>query len=110
MGIFDNAKSILIGDKEVKSLEIDGGTIWEKEIEPPTPSSRSVTLTYLGEYDAPKINHTVTIDGDNLGNTDTNGAITVTLTDGAHQVSESNVTPTEFTVDETHTSFTIKDT
>lgn len=34
MGIFDNAKSILIGDKEVKSIEVDGGTIWDNEIEP----------------------------------------------------------------------------
>ena len=39
MGIFDNAKSILIGDKEVKSLEIDGGTIWEKVTESSSESN-----------------------------------------------------------------------
>ena len=38
MGIFDNAKSITFNDKEVKSITVDGGVIYEKDEPTPTPS------------------------------------------------------------------------
>jgi hypothetical protein len=40
--VFDDVATITIGGKEVQSIEIDGGVIWEKES--PTPSTRSVTI------------------------------------------------------------------
>ena len=39
-GIFDDVSSITIGNKEVASIEIEGGVIWEKES--PTPT---ITIT-----------------------------------------------------------------
>ena len=115
MGIFDNAKSIVIGDKEVKSIEIDGGTIWEKEVEPPAPSVRDITLKCYAQFGTsePTIVDTspITLNGvtkntNNIGGvsfTDVpDGEQTVTLT-----VDGSKTSSVTITVDASHTTFEV---
>ena len=68
MGIFDNAKSIVLGNKEVKSIEIDGGTIWEKEVEPPAPSTHTITINCGNFYSSTQITmNNITVTSDNRG-------------------------------------------
>ena len=73
MGIFDNAKSILIGDKEVKSISIDGGVIYEKD--EPTPSLPTVTVTVTDYSNNPVENAHISLSGNAFyqGDTDENG-------------------------------------
>lgn len=111
MGIFDNAKSILIGSKEVKSIVIGEGTIYEKEV---PASTYDLSFTVVGEPitsdPVPLANATVTI-GDKSGTTGSAGGCTISGVEaGEYSVtatySGSSKTET-IVVDESHTSFTI---
>ena len=102
--VFDNATSITIGNKEVASIVIDGGTIWEKEVEPPTPSLRTVTLHCGSSYDSQSITlNNVTKTSDSQGHVTFDD-----VPDGTYVVTTSyDGTPKKatITVDETHTLF-----
>ena len=115
MGSFDNAKSIVIGDKEVKSIEVDGGTIWEKEVEPPTPSVRDITLkcyTQYGSSTPVRVDTCpVTLNGETK-NTNNIGAVAFTgVSDGEHTVVLTYDTPkttsATITVDADHTAIDV---
>lgn len=82
MGIFDNAKSITFNDKEVKSITVDGGVIYEAD----EPIGGDVTLKFPSHYTG----MSVAIDGESYV-TDSNGECTVSLANGTHtlQISES---------------------
>ena len=105
MGIFDNAKSILIGDKEVKSIEVDGGSIWESE---PTPVLRNITVSCGGNYDESYIH----LDGSVTRTANHSGVVTFSdVSDGVHELTatdwQSNPVKCSISVDETHTSFDV---
>ena len=110
MGIFDNAKSIVIGDKEVKSIEVDGGTIWEKEVEPPAPILRNITVSCGRNYDESYI----TLDGSVTQTANHYGVVTFSdVSDGVHELTaydvQSNPVKCSISVDETHTSFDVSE-
>ena len=108
MGIFDNAKSIVIGDKEVKSIEVDGGVIWESE--PPAPVLRNITVSCGGNYDESYI----TLDGSVTRTANHYGVVTFSdVSDGVHELTaydvQSNPVKCSISVDETHTSFDVSE-
>ena len=130
MGIFDNAKSIMIGDKEVKSITIGEGTVYEKAVEP-TPSTNTVSFTLL-DYttgnpvqgvQVPIYKESSSGGSPELigvsGNSGSAGGCTISnVPDGAYYVDGDfdvkllDGTPTEsriaeITVDSTHNSFTL---
>lgn len=47
MGIFDNANKVMIGGKEVQSIKVGTGVIYEK---PVTPSKIATHITKSGNY------------------------------------------------------------
>lgn len=49
MGLFDNAKTVTINNKEVKSLKIGTAIIWEKG-DSPTPTKLATHITKSGNY------------------------------------------------------------
>jgi len=113
MGIFDNAKSILIGDKEVKSIEVDGGTIWESE--PPAPSLRTVTMVCritMGSSTTLANGYVVTLNGATKITGDSNGtAVFNDVPDGEYNVTiTNNIDTTQsatITVDADHTNLDV---
>ncbi len=67
--VFDNATSITIGNKEVKSIEIDGGTIWESnppEITLTCKKSDSGTITLLSNVSIKLNNVTKSTDSEGV--------------------------------------------
>ena len=73
MSIFDNATSIVINDKVVKSIAIDGGVIYEAD--EPTPSLPTVTVTVTDYSNNPVENAHISLSGNAYyqGDTDENG-------------------------------------
>lgn len=103
MGIFDDAKSIIIGGKEVASITIDGGTIYEQPV-----TTRDIGFTVT---DGTNALSSVTVSvASKTGTTDGSGECTISeVEDGTYTVTYTKtgyVTVTnEITVDSTHTSF-----
>ena len=103
--VFDNATSITIGSKEVASIEIDGGSIWESE---PVPSEFSVTLDcteMVGNVHTPLKNEEFSLDGVSV-TSDGNAQIITTLSEGTHTIEwvKQSLSTKTFNVDATHTS------
>ena len=110
MGIFDNASSIQIGDKEVASMKIGEATIWEKEVEPPTPILRNITVSCGRNYDESYI----TLDGSVTQTANHDGVVAFSdVSDGVHELTaydvQSNPVKCSISVDETHTSFDVSE-
>lgn len=106
--IFDNASSIVIDSKEVKSIEVDGGVIWESE--PPAPVLRNITVSCGGNYDESYI----TLDGSVTQTANHDGVVTFSdVPDGVHELTatdwQSNPVKCSISVDETHTSFDVSE-
>lgn len=122
MGIFDNATSVTINNKEVASMKIGEATIYEKEV---TPSTRTVTIISTTENPdsgsqgtVPFVGVTITLNGvSKYVNGDSNPTSTLEFTDvpdGEYTVTCKNVLNETFisqsnpiTVDSSHTSFTM---
>jgi len=89
MGIFDNAKSITIGEKVVKSITVDGGVIYEAdEPTPPTPT-KNIEILVTSKSTAQTIqNAEVIIDNDSSmkGITDDGGTVNISVPLGEHTV------------------------
>lgn len=109
MGIFDNATSITIGGKEVASMKIGEATIYEKQV---TPSTRTVTIDNMDSYGTDYLQScTLTLNGVTQQSSGNHATVTFEdVPDGEYTVTYSGHTSTDnpITVDETHTSFTMK--
>ena len=110
MGIFDNVTSVTIDDKAVKSITIDGGTVYEAEVEPTlfdviftvvdastSEAISGATVTYEGTDKTTDSNGQCTFDDISEGSIFVNASATGYVTGSLVQVS----------VDSEHTSFTI---
>ena len=120
MGVFDNATSITIDDKEVASIKIGEATLYEKEV---TPTTRTVTIISTRETadsgsqgTVPFVGVTITLNGVSKyvdGNTNPTSTLEFTdVPDGEYTVTCKNVLNETFksqsnpiTVDRSHTSF-----
>ena len=87
MGIFDNAKSITFNDKEVKSITVDGGVIYEAD--EPTGEDVVFTITSI-ELGEGAIEGASIVLGEFSGTTDSNGKCTISnVPDGEYSYTVS---------------------
>ena len=103
MGIFDNATSVTINNKEVASMKIGEATIYEKEV---APTTRTVHITCTDGVSLLKNMREFRIDNGSLMSTDENAVLTADLTDGSHTVTMVDMSRT-IVVDEDHTTFSL---
>ena len=87
MGIFDNAKSITFNDKEVKSITVDGGVIYEAD-EPVLTYKATFTIINNKSSDFFISGAEVIVDNDQSmrGVTDSDGKCIIDVSGGTHDV------------------------
>ena len=108
MSIFDNVTSIVINDKEVKSISVDGGVIYEAD----EPVVYDVTvLVYDSATDDPVSGVSATI-GETTNTTDSNGSCVFNdMSSGTVMLrlikNDYNQKDEEITIDSEHTQFRV---